>query len=152
MLSAFAIAGWFGLSFEVDQVFIAALLTIMGYSINDTVVVFDRIRENLQLKGSKDLIGTFNESINSTISRTLITSMTTFIVVLVLFIFGGEALRGFSFALLIGILVGTYSSVFVATPIVVDLTKKTLGAAADKEKESARARASAKAEATAQQA
>jgi len=152
VLSAFAIAGWFGLSFEVDQVFIAALLTIMGYSINDTVVVFDRIRENLQLKGSKDLIGTFNESINSTISRTLITSMTTFIVVLVLFIFGGEALRGFSFALLIGILVGTYSSVFVATPIVVDLTKKTLGAAADKEKESARARASAKAEATAQQA
>ncbi|MFT6872059.1 MAG: SecD/SecF fusion protein [Roseivirga sp.] len=152
VLSAFAIAGWFGLSFEVDQVFIAALLTIMGYSINDTVVVFDRIRENLQLKGSKDLIGTFNESINSTISRTLVTSMTTFIVVLVLFIFGGEALRGFSFALLIGILVGTYSSVFVATPIVVDLTKKTLGAAADKEKDSARARASAKAEATAQQA
>lgn len=152
VLSAFAIAGWFGLSFEVDQVFIAALLTIMGYSINDTVVVFDRIRENLQLKGSKDLVGTFNESINSTISRTLITSMTTFIVVLVLFIFGGEALRGFSFALLIGILVGTYSSVFVATPIIVDLTKKTLGAAADKEKESARARASAKAEATAQQA
>lgn len=152
VLSAFAIAGWFGLSFEVDQVFIAALLTIMGYSINDTVVVFDRIRENLQLKGSKDLIGTFNESINSTISRTLITSMTTLIVVLVLFIFGGEVLRGFSFALLIGILVGTYSSVFVATPIVVDLTKKTLGAAADKEKESARARASAKAEATAQQA
>ncbi len=152
VLSAFAIAGWLGLSFEVDQVFIAALLTIMGYSINDTVVVFDRIRENLQLKGSKDLIGTFNESINSTISRTLITSMTTLIVVLVLFIFGGEVLRGFSFALLIGILVGTYSSVFVATPIVVDLTKKTLGAAADKEKESARARAAAKAEATAQQA
>lgn len=152
VLSAFAIIGWFGISFEIDQVFIAALLTIMGYSINDTVVVFDRIRENLQLKGSKDLIGTFNESINSTISRTLITSMTTLIVVLVLFIFGGEVLRGFSFALLIGILVGTYSSVFVATPIVVDLTKKTLGAAADKEKESARARASAKAEATAQQA
>ncbi|OEK05862.1 protein translocase subunit SecDF [Roseivirga misakiensis] len=151
VLSAFAIIGWFGISFEIDQVFIAALLTIIGYSINDTVVVFDRIRENLQLKGSKDLIGTFNESINSTISRTLITSMTTLIVVLVLFIFGGEVLRGFSFALLIGILVGTYSSVFVATPIVVDLTKKTLGAAADKEKEAARARASAKAEATAQQ-
>lgn len=152
VLSAFAIAGWLGISFEIDQVFIAALLTIIGYSINDTVVVFDRIRENLQLKGSRDLIGTFNESINSTISRTLITSMTTLIVVLVLFIFGGEVLRGFSFALLIGILVGTYSSVFVATPTVVDLTKKTLGAAADKEKESARARAAAKAEATAQQA
>ena len=151
VLSAFAIAGWLGISFEIDQVFIAALLTIIGYSINDTVVVFDRIRENLQLKGSKDLIGTFNSSINSTISRTLITSMTTLIVVLVLFIFGGEVLRGFSFALLVGILVGTYSSVFVATPTVVDLTKKTLGAAADKERESARAKASAKAEATAQQ-
>ncbi len=150
VLSAFAIAGWFGISFEIDQVFIAALLTIIGYSINDTVVVFDRIRENLQLKGSKDLLGTFNESINSTISRTLITSMTTLIVVLILFIFGGEVLRGFSFALLIGILVGTYSSVFVATPTVVDLTKRTLGAAADKEQASARAKAVAKAEATAQ--
>lgn len=152
VLSAFAIAGLFGISFEIDQVFIAALLTIIGYSINDTVVVFDRIRENLQLRGSKDLIGTFNESINSTISRTLITSMTTFIVVLILFIFGGEVLRGFSFALLIGILVGTYSSIFIATPTVVDLTKKTLGAAADKEQASARAKAAAKAEATAQQA
>lgn len=151
VLSAFAIAGMLGISFEVDQVFIAALLTVIGYSINDTVVVFDRIRENLQLKGSKDLIGTFNMSINSTISRTLITSMTTLIVVLILFIFGGEVLRGFSFALLIGILVGTYSSIFIATPTVVDLTKKTLSAAADKEQASARAKASAKAEATAQQ-
>ena len=152
VMSAFAIASLFGISFEVDQVFIGALLTIMGYSINDTVVVFDRIRENLQLKGSKDLIGTFNDSINSTISRTLITSMTTLIVVLVLFIFGGEVLRGFSFAFLIGIVVGTYSSVFVATPIVVDLTKKTLAKSADKEMESARAKASAKAAATANQA
>ncbi|WP_286743917.1 MULTISPECIES: protein translocase subunit SecDF [Roseivirga] len=151
VLSAFAIAGWFGLSFEIDQVFIASLLTIIGYSINDTVVVFDRIRENLQLKGGKDLIGTFNMSINSTISRTLITSMTTLIVVLVLLIFGGEVLRGFSFALLVGILVGTYSSVFIATPTVVDLTKKTLTAAADKEQASARAKAAAKAEASAQQ-
>ena len=152
VLSAFAIAGVFGISYEIDQVFIAALLTIIGYSINDTVVVFDRIRENLQLKGSRDLIGTFNESINSTISRTLITSMTTFIVVLVLFLFGGEVLRGFSFALLIGILVGTYSSVFIATPTVVDLTKKTLAASADQEQAKARAKAAAKAEATAQQA
>lgn len=152
VLSAFAIAGLFGISYEIDQVFIAALLTIIGYSINDTVVVFDRIRENLQLKGSKDLVGTFNESINSTISRTLITSMTTFIVVLVLFLFGGEVLRGFSFALLIGILVGTYSSVFIATPTVVDLTKKTLAASADQEQAKARAKAAAKAEATAQQA
>jgi len=152
VLSAFAIASLFGISFEIDQVFIGALLTIMGYSINDTVVVFDRIRENLQLKGSKDLIGTFNASINSTVSRTLITSLTTFIVVLVLFIFGGEVLRGFSFAFMIGILVGTYSSVFIATPIVVDLTKKTLGAAADQERDTARSKASAKVAATAGQA
>ncbi|KYG85611.1 preprotein translocase subunit SecD [Roseivirga seohaensis] len=151
VLSAFAIAGLFGINFEVDQVFIGALLTIMGYSINDTVVVFDRIRENLQLKGSKDLVGTFNESINSTISRTLITSMTTLIVVVVLFIFGGEVLRGFSFAFMIGIIVGTYSSIFIASPIVVDLSKKTLGKAADKEQEYARAKASAKASATANQ-
>ena len=151
VMSAFAIAGWFGISFEIDQVFIAALLTIIGYSINDTVVVFDRIRETLQLKGSKDLINTFNLSINSTISRTLITSATTLIVVLILLIFGGEVLRGFSFALLVGIMVGTYSSIFIATPTVVDLTKRTLGAAADKEQASARAKAAAKAEATAQQ-
>ncbi|WP_420388149.1 protein translocase subunit SecDF [Roseivirga sp.] len=151
VMSAFAIAGWFGISFEIDQVFIAALLTIIGYSINDTVVVFDRIRETLQMKGSKDLIGTFNLSINSTVSRTLITSLTTLIVVLILLIFGGEVLRGFSFALFIGIIVGTYSSVFIATPTVVDLTKKSLGAAAEREQASARAKAAAKAEATAQQ-
>lgn len=151
VLSAFAIAGLFGISFEIDQVFIGALLTIMGYSINDTVVVFDRIRENLQLKGSRDLIGTFNDSINTTISRTLITSMTTLIVVFVLFIFGGEVLRGFSFAFFIGIVVGTYSSIFIATPIVVDLTKKTLGKSADKEQESARAKASARVAASANQ-
>jgi SecD/SecF fusion protein len=151
VMSAFAIAGLFGISFEIDQVFIGALLTIMGYSINDTVVVFDRIRENLQLKGSKDLVGTFNDSINSTISRTLITSMTTLIVVIVLFIFGGEVLRGFSFAFFIGIVVGTYSSIFIASPIVVDLTKKTLGKSADKEQESARARTSARVAASANQ-
>lgn len=145
VLSAFAIAGWFGINFEIDQVFIASLLTIIGYSINDTVVVFDRIRETLQLRGSKDLLGTFNTSINATISRTLITSVTTLVVVLVLFIFGGEVLRGFSFALLIGILVGTYSSIFVATPTVIDLTKKSLRAAADKEQESARSKAAASA-------
>lgn len=145
VLSAFAIAGWFGINFEIDQVFIASLLTIIGYSINDTVVVFDRIRETLQLRGSNDLLGTFNTSINATISRTLITSVTTLVVVLVLFIFGGEVLRGFSFALLIGILVGTYSSIFVATPTVIDLTKKSLRAAADKEQESARSKAAASA-------
>ena len=86
--------------------------------------MFDRIRENMGIKAGSDLIPVVNESINKTISRTLITSMTTFIVVLVLFIFGGASLSGFSFALLIGIIVGTYSSVFIATPIVVDLYKE----------------------------
>ena len=124
VISAFAIANLFGVSYEIDQVFIAALLTIIGYSINDTVVVFDRIRENLGIKAGSEIIPVVNESINKTISRTLITSMTTFIVVLVLFLFGGPSLSGFSFALLVGIIVGTYSSIFVATPVFVDLFKK----------------------------
>ena len=125
VISAFAIANLFGVSYEIDQVFIAALLTIIGYSINDTVVVFDRIRENLGIKAGSEIIPVVNESINKTISRTIITSMTTFIVVLVLFLFGGPSLSGFSFALLVGIIVGTYSSIFVATPVFVDLFKKS---------------------------
>ena len=124
VLSAFSIANLFGISYEVDQVFIAALLTIIGYSINDTVVVFDRVRENLGIKAGSEVIPVVNESINKTISRTLITSVTTFVVVLVLFLFGGPSLSGFSFALLIGIIVGTYSSIFVATPVFVDLIKR----------------------------
>ena len=124
VLSAFSIANLFGISYEVDQVFIAALLTIIGYSINDTVVVFDRVRENLGIKAGSEVIPVVNESINKTISRTLITSLTTFVVVLVLFLFGGPSLSGFSFALLIGIIVGTYSSIFVATPVFVDLIKR----------------------------
>jgi SecD/SecF fusion protein len=124
VLSAFAIANLFGISFEADQVFVAAILTIIGYSINDTVVVFDRIRENMGLKSGSELIGVFNEALNSTVSRTFITSITTLIVVLVLFLFGGAVLQGFSFALLVGIIVGTYSSIFIASPLVVDLNKK----------------------------
>tara|TARA_X000000950_G_scaffold48989_1_gene57164 strand:+ start:15205 stop:18189 length:2985 start_codon:yes stop_codon:yes gene_type:complete len=124
VLSAFSIANLFGISYEIDQVFIAALLTIIGYSINDTVVVFDRVRENLGIKAGSEVIPVVNESINKTISRTLITSVTTFVVVLVLFLFGGPSLSGFSFALLIGIIVGTYSSIFVATPVFVDLIKR----------------------------
>ena len=123
VLSAFAIANLFGLSFEADQVFVAAILTIIGYSINDTVVVFDRIRENLGVKAGSEMKQVFNESLNATISRTLITSATTLIVVIVLFIFGGPALQSFSFALIIGILIGTYSSVFIATPIVIDMNR-----------------------------
>jgi SecD/SecF fusion protein len=121
VIAAFAIARLFGKAFEVDQVFIAAMLTIIGYSINDTVVVFDRIRENLAIRPHEKAIDTFNLSINNTMNRTLITSFTTLIVVLILLIFGGEVLRGFSFALFIGIIVGTYSSVFIATPAVLDL-------------------------------
>jgi SecD/SecF fusion protein len=124
VMAAFAIAGALGYSFEIDQVFIAAILTIIGYSINDTVIVFDRIRENLGLHTSTDRAKIFNEAINSTLNRTVVTSLTTLVVVLVLFIFGGAVLRGFSFALLIGVLIGTYSSVFIAAPVVVDLDTK----------------------------
>ena len=124
VFAAFAIAGLFGITFEIDQVFVAALLTVIGYSINDTVIVFDRIREYLGLGTSTDNIKIFNDAINSTLNRTLITSLTTLVVVLILFIFGGEVLRGFSYALLVGILVGTYSSVFIASPTVIDLETK----------------------------
>lgn len=111
-------------SVEINQALIAALLTIIGYSINDTVVVFDRIRENLgEMKASK-LSDIYNISIDQTISRTLITSFTTFLTVLILFIFGGDVIKGFMFAILIGIIVGTYSSIFVASPISLDLIKR----------------------------
>jgi SecD/SecF fusion protein len=126
VIAAFAIASALGATFEIDQVFIAAMLTVVGYSINDTVIVFDRIRENVANKGTGRLVAMFNDAINQTMARTLITSATTLIVVLVLLIFGGEVLRGFSFALLIGVLVGTYSSIYIATPVVVDLMKKEL--------------------------
>ncbi|MFN3801733.1 protein translocase subunit SecF, partial [Belliella pelovolcani] len=126
VIAAFAIATALGATFEIDQVFIAAVLTVVGYSINDTVIVFDRIRENIENRGNSKLVKMFNDAINQTMARTLITSFTTLIVVLVLLIFGGEVLRGFSFALLIGVLVGTYSSIYIATPIVVDLMKREI--------------------------
>ncbi len=128
-LSAFAIAGALGMTYEVDQVFVAAILTIIGYSINDTVVVFDRVREEVGLHSRGSILNIFNGAINNTLNRTMITSLTTFFVLLVLFLFGGEVLKGFSFALLVGIVVGTYSSIFIATPIVADLTKDEAGAA-----------------------
>ncbi|HSF52417.1 MAG TPA: protein translocase subunit SecDF [Algoriphagus sp.] len=126
VIAAFAIASAFGATFEIDQVFIAAVLTVIGYSINDTVIIFDRIRENIENRGTHKLVKVFNDSINQTLGRTLITSFTTLIVVIVLLLFGGEVLRGFSFALFVGIVVGTYSSIYIATPIVVDLMKKEL--------------------------
>lgn len=111
-------------SMQIDQAFIAAILTVVGYSINDTVVVFDRIREYITLHKREDQNSVINKALNSTLSRTLNTSLTTFIVLLVIFIFGGESIRGFSFALMIGVVVGTYSSIFIATPSVIDLTKE----------------------------
>jgi SecD/SecF fusion protein len=118
---------WGILPFElsIDQAFIAAILTVVGYSINDTVVVFDRVREFLgQNRRESDQSQVINKAINSTLSRTLITSLTTLLVILILFVFGGEGLKGFTFALLVGVAVGTYSSVCVATPIVVDFMKR----------------------------
>lgn len=125
LLSVFSLLrGLLPFSLEIDQAFIAALLTVIGYSINDTVIVFDRVRENMLEHPSKDIKTLADMAINSTLSRTLMTSLTTLIVVLVLFLFGGEVIRGFAFALLVGIGVGTYSSVFVATPLVVDLLSR----------------------------
>ncbi|HET6245268.1 MAG: protein translocase subunit SecDF [Bacteroidetes bacterium] len=111
-------------SLEIDQAFIAAILTVIGYSINDTVVVFDRIREYLSTSRKREMDTLINEALNSTLSRTFNTSFTIFIVLIAIFIFGGEVIRGFSFALLIGIVVGTYSSICIATPIVIDFSKK----------------------------
>ena len=109
---------------EINQAFIAALLTVIGYSLNDTVVVFDRIREFFRIHKSWDNETTVNTALNSTLSRTLNTSLTTLIVLIAIFIFGGESIRGFMFALIIGVMVGTYSSVFIATPIMFDSYKK----------------------------
>ncbi len=102
---------------EVNLDILAALLTILGYSLNDTIIVFDRIREGIRTIKNPDLSGIIDESVTRTLSRTTLTSLTTFMVVLSLYLFGGEIIRGFSFTLLVGIVVGTYSSIFVASPI-----------------------------------
>jgi len=114
----YGIAPW---SMEIDQAFIAAILTVVGYSINDTVVVFDRIREYLGLHKKMPHKTVVNNALNSTLSRTINTSMSTILVLLMIFIFGGEVIRGFVFALMVGVIVGTYSSLCIASPIVVDL-------------------------------
>ncbi len=106
---------------EVNLSVIAAILTVLGYSLNDTIIVFDRIRENLRLRGRKNLVNLINQSINENLSRTIITSGTTLFSVIALYLFGGESLKGFSLALIIGIVVGTYSSIYVAAPIVIEL-------------------------------
>ena len=109
---------------EINQAFIAAILTVIGYSLNDTVVVFDRIREYRNINRSWEANKIVNTALNSTLSRTLNTSFTTLVVLVSIFLFGGESIRGFMFALIIGVMVGTYSSVFVATPIMFDTLKK----------------------------
>ena len=119
---------------EIDQNFIAALLTVLGYSINDSVIIYDRIREYFNLNIQKPSNEIINDAINSTLSRTMMTFFTTIIVVLVLFIFGGASIKGFAFALLIGIFVGTYSSVFISAPIMADLSFKMSFSGRKKEK------------------
>ena len=111
-------------SMEINQAFIAAILTVIGYSLNDTVVVFDRIREFVNEHTKLEFNSTVNSALNSTLSRTLNTSLTTLLVLLSIFIFGGESIRGFMFALIVGVIVGTYSSVFIATPVMYDTQTK----------------------------
>ena len=120
---------------EIDQHFIAAILTVIGFSMNDTVIVYDRIREDSQLMKGSDNATIINKAINQTLSRTIMTSLTVFLTILILFIFGGEVTRGFAFAMLIGVITGTYSSIFVAAPVLVDFAKsRPLGKADDKKK------------------
>jgi SecD/SecF fusion protein len=109
---------------DIDQSFIAAILTIIGYSINDTVVIFDRIRENKALYPKHSWWDNINSSINSTIVRTINTSATVLVVLFAIFILGGEVIRGFSFALIVGVAVGVYSTVFIAIPVAYDLMER----------------------------
>ncbi|MDB5261776.1 MAG: preprotein translocase subunit SecD [Adhaeribacter sp.] len=122
VIAFFAIARIFGLNYEMDQVFIASILTIIGFSINDTVVIFDRIREYLGNNPKLKMKDVINPALNDTLSRTIITSLTVLFVVVILFIFGGETLRGFSFAMLVGVISGIYSTLFIATPLLLDTT------------------------------
>ena len=116
------------LSYEINLSIIAAVLTIVGYSMNDTVVIFDRIRENLKKYSKISINEISNISINETLSRTLITSITTLLALFSIYIFGGAILKGFSFAMIVGVIVGTYSSIFVATPILnyTNVSQKTV--------------------------
>ena len=122
-------------SLEIDQTFIGAILTVIGYSINDKVVVFDRIRENLGLYKKRGLEETFNNSLNETLARTINTSVSTLLVLLCIFFLGGDSIRSFSFAMIIGVVVGTLSSIFVAAPV----AYITLGKKADKKAAAAEA-------------
>ncbi len=130
VLGIFTIMGEFApFDVSINQALIAAFLTIVGYSLNDTVVVFDRIRENSIIYKTMNFTDMINKSLNDTLSRTVVTSVTTLFVVSVLFIFGGEVLKGFAFALVIGVILGTYSSLFVASALVVELQKRAIAKA-----------------------
>ena len=121
--------GFFSLlNFEINLSIVAAVLTIVGYSMNDTVVIFDRVRENLRKYSDIKIFEITNISINETLSRTIITSVTTLLALLSIFIFGGAILKGFSFAMILGVIVGTYSSIYIANPILVRLnvSQKTI--------------------------
>ena len=111
------------LGYEVSLAVVAAFLTIVGYSLNDTIVIFDRVRENVKALKSATLRSVINQSINESLSRTIITSLTTFFVVLILFLVGGEVIHSFAFAMIIGVIIGTYSSIFVASPVVIRMGK-----------------------------
>lgn len=124
-LAVFSFArGHVPFALEIDQHFIAAILTVIGFSMNDTVIVFDRIREYFRKSPNEDKKSVINRAINDTMSRTIMTSLTVFLTILILFVFGGEVTRGFAFAMLIGVITGTYSSIFVAAPILVDMDRK----------------------------
>lgn len=120
------VAVFYLLNKEINLLFVTAVLTIAGYSLTDTVVVFDRIRENLHKKLSEPLTDVFNGSINEVLSRTVITSLTTFLAAISLLLFGGEVIHDFAFALVVGIVVATYSSIFIASPIVIELEKRKI--------------------------
>ncbi len=136
-LAVFSFLKNVGLPFalEIDQYFIAAVLTVIGFSMNDTVIVYDRIREDSRLMKGDTKANIINKAINQTLSRTVMTSLTVFLTILILFIFGGEVTRGFAFAMLIGVITGTYSSIFVAAPILVDFGRnRPLGPTEEKKK------------------
>jgi preprotein translocase subunit SecF len=124
ILVTLAFLTWFGYDLSLNVV--AAILTIAGYSVNDTIVVFDRVRENQRVLRREPLESIVNQAVNQTLSRTIITAGTTFLAVLSLFLFGGEVLRGFAFTMLVGILTGTYSTVFIASAIAILLSKRTV--------------------------
>jgi len=113
-------------SMEVDQTFIAAILTVIGYSLNDTVVIFDRIRETIRMYPKRDRYQVINDALNSTLSRTFNTTLSTLVVVLCIFLLGGATIRSFTFAIMLGVIVGTYTTLFVATPVAYEIQKRRM--------------------------